>query len=260
MSDRPLGLAVGRVDVGHAWRIGATPRAIVACVGPELADLGASASRIEHRRRGLVGEQLGRALEPRQQTLMHRPQEPGGAADPIGQGRAIERDALPGIDLRLPVKRQVIGVFGDQDLRHRRLGRQSALDQSRRRGRLHHHLLAGPAGILGPAHDQHAQLRRHDVEPLAPILADPVQRVAAARTGVILDIDHHLDARQMRGKRSPVHAALGGATRLARPERPASLSASPLAVDLLDVFKPEQQSDPPAASRLAVRSDDVVAP
>ena len=78
-------------------------------------------------------------LSLHEQALMHRPQQPGGAADPIGQCRAIEHDALPRIDLGLPIQRQMIGVFGDENLRHRRLGRQSALDQPRRRGRLHHH-------------------------------------------------------------------------------------------------------------------------
>ena len=145
-----------------------------------------------------------------EQPLVNRPQQPGGAADPIGQRRAIEVDPLPGVDLGLPVERQVIGVFGDQHLGDRRLGRQAALDQPRRRGRLHHHVLAGPAGVFGPAHDQHPELRRHDVEPLAHVLADPMQRVPAAGAGVVVDIDHHLDARQMRRQRSAVHPAPGG--------------------------------------------------
>jgi hypothetical protein len=105
---------------------------------------------------------------------------------------------LPRIDLRLSVQRQVIGVFGHEHLRYARLGRQSALDQSRRRCCLHHHALACPAGIFGPAHDEHAQLRRHDVEPLAHVLTDAMQRLAAARTGMVIDIDHRLDPRQMR--------------------------------------------------------------
>jgi hypothetical protein len=90
--------------------------------GLELTDFGAPASGIEHRRRGLVGEQLGRCLQSREQPLVHGPEQPGGAANPIGQGRAVQRDALAGIDLGLPVKRQVIGVFGDQHLGHGRLG------------------------------------------------------------------------------------------------------------------------------------------
>jgi hypothetical protein len=73
MSDRPLGLAVRRVDVSHAGRIATTPWTILASIDPELADLGASAARIEHRRRGLVGEQLGRCLQRHEHALVHRP-------------------------------------------------------------------------------------------------------------------------------------------------------------------------------------------
>ena len=63
--------------------------------------------------------------------------------------------------------------------------------------------------------------------------------LAAARAGVVVDIDHHLDARQMRGKRSSVHAALGGSTcPLGRIGRIALGLAARR--DLLDVFEPEQ--------------------
>jgi hypothetical protein len=103
MGDRPLRLAIRGVDIDHAGRVGASPGTIVARIGPQLAGLVLPASGIEHRRRRLVGEQLGRALESGEQTLVHRPQQEGGAADPIGQGRAIERDALPRIDLSLPI-------------------------------------------------------------------------------------------------------------------------------------------------------------
>lgn len=123
MGARPLGLAVGRVDVGHARRIAAAPGAIIARISPKLPGLGASTSRIEHRRRRLVGEQLGRALERHEQAFVARPQHEGGAADPVSQGRAIERNALPRVDLSLAVQRKMIGVFGYEDLRHGRLGR-----------------------------------------------------------------------------------------------------------------------------------------
>ena len=142
---------------------------------------------------------------------MHRTQVPGGAADPVGERGAIEIDALPGADLRLAIERQVVGIFGDQNLGDRRLGRQAALDQPRGRGSLHDNVLAGAAGVFGPAHDDHAQLRRHDVQPLAHVLADPVQVVAAAGAGVILDVDDHLDAGKVRRQRAPVGPALGRA-------------------------------------------------
>lgn len=37
-----------------------------------------------------------------------------------------------------------------------------------------------------------------------------MQRIAAAPADMIVDVDHHLDARQMRRQRSTVDAALGG--------------------------------------------------
>jgi hypothetical protein len=211
MRDRPLGFPVGSVDIDDARRIGPAPGAIVAGISPELAGLGAPAPGVEHRRRRLVGEQLGGRLERDQHAIIDRSQQPGGAADPIRQGGAIEIDALAGVDLGLPVQRQMIGVFGDENLRDGRIGRQSALDQPRRCGSLHHDLFAGPAAVFGTAHDKHAQLSGDDVQPFAHVLADPMQRMMAARTGVILDVDHHLDARQMHRKGAAVLAAPGGA-------------------------------------------------
>ena len=57
MGDRPLGFAVGCIDIGDARRIDAAPWPVVGGIGPELAGLGAAAAGIEHRHRGLVGEQ-----------------------------------------------------------------------------------------------------------------------------------------------------------------------------------------------------------
>ena len=132
---------------------------------------------------------------------MHGSQQEGGPADPVGQRRAIQLDALPGIDLRLAIERQVIGVLGDHDVGDHRLGRQAALDQPRRRRRLDHRCLAGAAGVFGPAHHQHPELRRDDVEPLGDVLADPVQRRRRSRAGLVLDVDDRLDPGQMRRQR-----------------------------------------------------------
>jgi hypothetical protein len=43
-------------------------------------------------------------------------QPPDGAANPISQGRAAEVDALAGEDLALPVKGEMVGVFGHQHM------------------------------------------------------------------------------------------------------------------------------------------------
>ena len=128
---------------------------------------------------------------------MHRTQQEGRAADPIGERRAVQVDALPGVYLGLAVKREMVGVLRHQHLGDRRLGRQAALDQPRRCGSLHHHILTAPAGVFGPAHDQNAELGRHDVEPLGDIFADPMQRTRAAGADHARHVDQRVDPRQM---------------------------------------------------------------
>jgi hypothetical protein len=134
----------------------------------------------------------------------------------------------------------MIGIFGDQDLGHGRLCWDAALDQSRRRGRLHDRFLAGSAGVFGSADNKNPELRRNDVKPLAHILADPMQLVLAAGTGLVLDIDHRLDPRQMRRQRSSVRSTLGGA-RAARLRRRVFFFGLTRGLDLLGLFQPKQQ-------------------
>ena len=57
MANRPLGLAVGRIEVDDARWIGAAaPRPIIARIRPQLAEFGAPSAGIEHRSRGLIGK------------------------------------------------------------------------------------------------------------------------------------------------------------------------------------------------------------
>ena len=72
-----------------------------------------------------------------QQAFVQGTQEPGRAPNPVGQRRAVELDALPGIDLGLAAERQVIRVLSDDDMGDQPFGRQAALDQPRRRWCLH---------------------------------------------------------------------------------------------------------------------------
>ena len=211
MCDRPLGLAVGRIDVGNARRIGAAPRPVVPGIGEELTGLGPSAPRIEHRRRRLVGEQLGRGFQLVEQPFVHRPQQEGRASYPVGQGRAIQGNALAGIDLGLSIQRKMIGELRDQHLSDGRLGGQPAFDQSCRSRRLHDHVRASAAGVFGPAHDQHPELGRHDVQALRDVLADAMQCPRAARADGARHIDHPLDPRQVRRQRAAVGPTPGGA-------------------------------------------------
>lgn len=130
---------------------------------------------------------------------MQRAELGGSPPDPIRQGRAIELDALPGVDLALAVERQVVSVFADQDMGHQGLCRQPALDQPRGCWRLDHGAFTSAAAIFGSTGDDHLELGRDDVEPLGDVLADPVQGTATAGTGLVVGLDDDLFARQMPG-------------------------------------------------------------
>src|SRR6185437_3786804 len=103
MSDWPYRLAIRSIDISHRRRIGPTPRTVITGIGEQLAGLGATSPWIEHRCRGLVSKQLGRALEDGEHALVHRSEKEGSAAHPIGEGRTIQIDALSSIDLGLAV-------------------------------------------------------------------------------------------------------------------------------------------------------------
>lgn len=93
----------------------------------------------------------------------------------------------------------MIGVFAGQHMCDGRLSWDAALDELRRSWRLHHDLLAGPAGVLRPARDDHTELSRHDVEALGNAFAHDVQHSLAARADFVGDIDDLLDTRQVKG-------------------------------------------------------------
>jgi hypothetical protein len=59
---------------------------------------------------------------------VQRTQIPGGVANPVRQRGTIQIDTLAGVDLGLPIQRQMIGIFGHQNLGDRGLCRQTALD------------------------------------------------------------------------------------------------------------------------------------
>ncbi|EDP61133.1 hypothetical protein BAL199_26911 [alpha proteobacterium BAL199] len=161
-------------------------------------------------------------------------------ADPVGQRRAVEGDPLAGVDLRLAIERRVVGILRDQHMGDHGLGRQPAGDQPLRCGRLDHALGTAAAGIFRSAGDDHPELRRDDVEPLADVLADGLQRLAAAPTGPAIRLDHHLDPRQMPGQRPAVGAAPTRAFGLER--RIAGVGLGTLLAELLlDVLQRQVQ-------------------
>ena len=118
---------------------------------------------------------------------------------------------------------------------------------------------------FGPDRDQHPELRRHDIQPLALVFADPVQRAPAAAAGFVVDVDGGLNPRQMRRQRAAIGSPLRnsglsrGRCRLLRARRITGRR-------LLDVFQPQQhlvlgQRLRPAAKLVALQVlDDLTQP
>ena len=208
--------------------------------GPQLTGLGATSSRIQHRRGCLISKQLVRLLQSLKEPLVHGAEQKGGAPDPIRERRAIKREPLAGKDLSLSIERQMVGVLGHEDVRDGGVGRQSALNQARRDRRLDDHLLARAAGVFGPPHHHNTDLGWHNVEALRDVLANAVEGARAAGAGPVLDIHHGLDPRQMGGQGAPVRPPLGDAKLLLTCRVLFRLGVL-CGFDLLGLFKREQQ-------------------
>src|SRR5260370_9180470 len=113
------------------------------------------------------------------EPCLQRVQPRASAGDAVCQGRVIDLDTLPGEDLALPVKRQVIAVFGDQDMREKTGSGEALGDRTLRGGRLMDSP-AGPAAIARPADADDPKPHRHLVQQLADGLAGGMKLAAAA--------------------------------------------------------------------------------
>jgi hypothetical protein len=93
--DRAAVTAGERLEhVGNRRRRGATPRAVIHGMRPELADAGAMSSGIEHGHRRLVAEHARRSLDHPQLQLIKALEPPGGTLHPAGECRAEVTNAL----------------------------------------------------------------------------------------------------------------------------------------------------------------------
>lgn len=138
--------------------------------------------------------------------FVERAQPPAGPPHPVAERQTVEPDPLPLVDLGLPIQRLVIGEFADQHVGDQGLGGEPAIDRTGRCRRLHDWGVAGATGLARPTEHLHPEERRHDVEHPAHRLADLMQRPAAAGTGLVVAIHHHLDLRQ--ALRQLVHGTL----------------------------------------------------
>ena len=142
-----------RIVEQHDRRAGAAVPTIVAGNRPKEALLDVSPARIEHWRGGLVHKDtIGGGL-----MLAHvvddRLEVEAGSSCPIAQRRTIQLDALTGIDLGLPVERQLISELRGDYVGNERLGRQAARYDMLSRIRLNYGARATATGVFRTACD-----------------------------------------------------------------------------------------------------------
>jgi len=126
--------------------------------------------------------QCVRAHHIGRQRVDQRLQRRRGGADPAGQGRGFQGDAVAGEDLGLAIERQVIVELRHDDMRQQTGSGAAAGNRmvGRRRG---NDRVAGPAGELFADVPNHLEAAWDVIEGLAYVLADAPQRAATARAG-----------------------------------------------------------------------------
>lgn len=122
---------------------------------------------------------------------------PGRAPHPQRQRRPIECNFLSGKHLLQPIERHMIAVLHRRDMRKEGFAHHAAVDRLRRRRRLDNRALARSTAVTRTDDPLHAILNWCDIEYLLVGLADLVQDAAAAGAALVIDVDDHLDARQM---------------------------------------------------------------
>ena len=98
----------------------------------------------------------------------------------------------------------MVTVLADQHLRYQRLGRHAAVDWTVGCGGLDDSIFAGATAITRPADQPNPELSGDVIQHLSLIVANLVQRTAAADASFVLHVDNDLDPRQMRGQGTAV--------------------------------------------------------
>ena len=134
----------------------------------------------EHRHGRIVGVKHAACHGVPPDSFRQRLYQPCRFANPIGQCCAVEFDAVAGINLRLPVKRQMIAKLRDQHVSQKARARLAARDRQGRHRRLRHGL-AFAAGIGRPHMADHLEPAGNVVKDLGHILAHLAHSAAASR-------------------------------------------------------------------------------
>ena len=128
-------------------------------------------------------------------------------ADPVGQRRAIEVEPLAVEDLTLPIERQVVGVFGDQNICQQAGSGTTALDRAGWQSGLSEGVTAGTghARADDPVYDEPAG---HILQLFGHILAEAAQRPTAMGTVLVAGGQLDLLAQNVVGDRSTLRLVI----------------------------------------------------
>ena len=137
----------------------------------------------------MPADRVGQGLEHRRRL-----------ADPVGESRSAEIDAVAVVDLALPIERKMVGELADEDMRQQARARPAALDRARREWRLDEPLV--PRARQARPHDAVHDAVHNDeplcaigsrtmasardmLEFLGDVLAEPAERPATARAAFL---------------------------------------------------------------------------
>src|SRR5882757_1237547 len=165
-----LSLAVGRVGEPDRWcgRISRWP--IIANIRPEPSGLGSSVAWGEYGDWRVVSVELAGRHHMITYCIDKRCEQIAGCTNPSGQRRAIKIYSLARIDLRLPVKRQVVCILGNQHMSEQPRSRKPTIDRSRW-CRCLHDLVTGVATQLRAHMADDLEAGPHSLQHLCNILA-----------------------------------------------------------------------------------------
>ena len=161
----------------------AAPRAFIAGIHPEPPGLGLACAGCEHVDGRVVGEDSFAPQDMFADGVSQWGQKCRCLANPVRESGAVKVEPVTFEDLALAIKRQVIRIFADKDMRQQPWPRASTFDGTRWQHCLRE-LFAAFAGKARAGDLVHDEPPRHVLKLLGHILANLTQ--GAATSAVVL--------------------------------------------------------------------------